>query len=275
MSKSVIIKGNNFGVNVIISPDLDFAEVRSQLRERFKASAKFFGKADMVVNFSGVKLDDDQIQVLTEIITDVSDINVVCVINSDDEEISNDMIREAYSKKRMEQAEEAGVAEREQAFAENMNSMGVMEAAYALMQQSSNSFEVSEDSVTSAAKIYHGTLRSGQVLEEPSSVVIIGDVNPGAKVIAGGCVIVLGSLLGNIQVGSGVNMENAFVLALEMNPMQIQIGDLIATSESSNPLAALRRRRANTVSPEIAHLKDGEVYIEDLSLKVINELKFN
>ncbi len=79
---------------------------------------------------------------------------------------------------------------------------------------------------------YKGTLRSGQVFEADGSVVVLGDVNPGGKVVAKGSVIVLGSLKGNIFAGVDGN-ENAFVVALEMSPMQIKIGDIIARSSDS------------------------------------------
>lgn len=48
----------------------------------------------------------------------------------------------------------------------------------------------------STGQFYKGTLRSGQVLECESSVVIVGDVNPGAKIVARGNIVVLGSLDG-------------------------------------------------------------------------------
>ena len=52
-----------------------------------------------------------------------------------------------------------------------------------------------------ACMFYKGTLRSGQVFESDGSVVVLGDVNPGGKVVAKGSVIVLGSLKGNIFAG--------------------------------------------------------------------------
>ena len=63
-----------------------------------------------------------------------------------------------------------------------------------------------------ACMFYKGTLRSGQVFESDGSVVVLGDVNPGGKVVAKGSVIVLGSLKGNIFAGVDGN-ENAFVVA--------------------------------------------------------------
>ena len=46
----------------------------------------------------------------------------------------------------------------------------------------------------SDGKFYKGTLRSGQVLEAGSSIIILGDVNPGATVVSKGNVVVLGTL---------------------------------------------------------------------------------
>ena len=48
-------------------------------------------------------------------------------------------------------------------------------------------------------RFYKGTLRSGQMLESESSIIILGDINPGAKVIAKGNIIVLGSLKNNVN----------------------------------------------------------------------------
>ena len=59
-------------------------------------------------------------------------------------------------------------------------------------------------------RFYKGTLRSGQILESEGSVVILGDVNPGARVIALGNVIVLGALKGTAYAGIAGN-ESAFV----------------------------------------------------------------
>ena len=71
-------------------------------------------------------------------------------------------------------------------------------------------------------EFYRGTLRSGQVLESVSSVVIVGDVNPGAKIISQGNIVVLGALKGNAYAGAAGD-SNCFIVALEMDPIQIHI----------------------------------------------------
>ena len=72
-----------------------------------------------------------------------------------------------------------------------------------------------------------GNLRSGQVLEMETSIIIIGDVNPGASITSKGNIIIIGSLKGTAFAGAGGN-NNAFIFALDMNPVQIRIADTIA-----------------------------------------------
>ncbi len=118
---------------------------------------------------------------------------------------------------------------------------------------------------------YKGTLRSGQVFEADGSVVILGDVNPGGKVIAKGSVIVLGSLKGNIFAGVDGN-ENAFVVALEMNPMQIKIGDIIARSSDTGAKISKGKNKVKVIEPKIAYVYDQNIYIEDLEQNALDDI---
>lgn len=83
-------------------------------------------------------------------------------------------------------------------------------------------------------EFYKGTLRSGQVLECETSLIVLGDVNPGAKIIAKGNIVVLGSLKGNAYAGASGD-ENTFVAALDMDPVQIKIGNVIGRSADKGP----------------------------------------
>jgi septum site-determining protein MinC len=92
------------------------------------------------------------------------------------------------------------------------------------------------------------TLRSGVRIVYEGSVVVIGDVNPGAEIIAGGSVIVWGKLRGVVQAGSEGN-ERAAVYALDLNPMQLRIAKYIA-------VPPLRKGKS---APEMAVISDGQV----------------
>ena len=106
-------------------------------------------------------------------------------------------------------------------------------------------------------QFYKGNLRSGQVLETETSIIVIGDVNPGASVISKGNIIVLGALKGTVFAGATGN-ENAFVLALDMYPVQIRIADTIARSPD-NPIKDENREA------KIAFLEEGNIYIEPVN----------
>lgn len=115
-------------------------------------------------------------------------------------------------------------------------------------------------------QFYKGTLRSGQVLESETSIIVLGDVNPGAKVISKGNVVVLGALKGTVYAG-GAGNSASFVVALSMEPMQIRIGDIIARS-SDKPAKNLKQ------DPKIAFVEDNNIYIESITKNVINDIRF-
>jgi len=123
------------------------------------------------------------------------------------------------------------------------------------------------ESCAHSGQFYKGTLRSGQVLESESSIIILGDVNPGGKVIAKGNVVVLGSLKGNIFAGAGGD-EDAFVVAIEMDPMQIRIGSVIARCSDSTTKSKLKKSEA-----KIAYVEEGNIYIEKLEKDVLSDIR--
>ena len=112
-------------------------------------------------------------------------------------------------------------------------------------------------------EFYKGTLRSGQVIECKTSIVILGDVNPGAKIIAKGNIVVLGSLRGNAYAGAAGD-EHTFVAALDMDPVQIKIGNVIGRSSDRGPLSAIKNRR-KTLEPQVAVVMDDSILIEPIT----------
>ncbi|MGM9988638.1 MAG: septum site-determining protein MinC [Bacillaceae bacterium] len=110
---------------------------------------------------------------------------------------------------------------------ENIN-CNVMSRAEALEWKRSNEIK----SVTK-------TIRSGQVLKVQGDLLLIGDVNPGGMVVAGGNIYVMGALKGIAHAGYYGN-RNAIIAASLMKPMQLRIYDLITrspdTTESGNEM---------------------------------------
>lgn len=102
-----------------------------------------------------------------------------------------------------------------------------------------------------AAKWTKGPLRSGGRILFEGNVVVMGDVNPGAEIVAGGSVIVWGRLRGVVHAGAQGN-EKAVVCALELAPTQLRIAGEIAISP----------KKQGKNQPEVASLKDGQLVAE-------------
>lgn len=116
-------------------------------------------------------------------------------------------------------------------------------------------------------QFYRGTLRAGQVLETETSVIIIGDVNPGANVISKGNIVVLGSCRGNVYAGASGNAE-CFVAALVMRPIQVRIADKTARS------AIVKWNDTNQyqMEPKIAYIKEERIHVKTISQDVLSDL---
>ena len=97
------------------------------------------------------------------------------------------------------------------------------------------------------------TLRSGRRVRHTGHVIVIGDVNPGAEIIAGGDIVVWGRLRGTVHAGARGN-EGAVVCALELKPMQLRIADNIAISPEDG------RRKPR---PEMASVRQGQIVAEE------------
>lgn len=222
MNNSVVIKGNKYGIVVQMDKNISFAQLKEDLADKFKSASKFFDKANMAVSFEGRRLNSDEEREVLQIIADNSQLNIVCVIDTD--EMKEKMFKKAVEDKLEELSAHTG-------------------------------------------QFYKGTLRSGQMLESESSIIILGDINPGAKVIAKGNIIVLGSLKGTVYAGANGN-EDAFVVALEMAPIQIRIGDTIARCNESGT-------KIKPISPDtmIAFVEDENIYIERLDKDVLDDIK--
>lgn len=85
---------------------------------------------------------------------------------------------------------------------------------------------------TSETKFHKGSLRSGQKIEFEGSIVIIGDVNAGAEVIAGENIIVLGTLRGLAHAGAKGN-KDAVIEASDIEAVQIRIANIVKELEAN------------------------------------------
>jgi septum site-determining protein MinC len=116
--------------------------------------------------------------------------------------------------------------------------------------------EIASEEARQEAAYVRRTLRSGRSVRHNGHVIIVGDVNAGAEVIADGDVVVWGHLRGTVHAGANGDPD-AMVCALDLSPTQLRIAGYIATSPA----------RKGEARPERARVKDGQIVAERWSSK--------
>lgn len=102
------------------------------------------------------------------------------------------------------------------------------------------------------------TLRSGQGVHFPGNVIVLGDVNPGAEIVAEGDIFVYGTLRGIAHAGIGGD-RGASVVALRLAPTQLRIADVISRAPDDSALPN---------QPEYAYISDNRIMIAAITTKL-------
>ena len=95
------------------------------------------------------------------------------------------------------------------------------------------------------------TLRSGVEIRHTGTVIVLGDINPGGKIIAAGDVFVWGTLRGIAHAGAGGNRQG-LIMALRMEPTQLRIAGLLARAPDNSP---------EDLEPEVAYITEQGIRI--------------
>ena len=218
MRNAVVIKSSKAGMTVILDPELPFDELLDAIGKKFSESARFWGWVQMTLTLEGRDLTAAQEFAIVDTITKNSQIEVLCLLDTDAERIER--CEKALNDKLMELNSQTG-------------------------------------------QFYRGTLKRGDCLESEASIVIIGNVDHGARVTAKGNVIVLGELKGTVTAGVSGNPQ-AVVMALDMAPLQIRIGDMSSRFNERNK----RLGRG----PMIALAEDGAIVMRSLKKSFLNNM---
>lgn len=218
MRNAVVIKSSKAGMTVILDPELPFGELLDAIGKKFSESARFWGSVQMTLTLEGRDLTAAQEFAIVDTITKNSQIEVLCLLDTDAERIER--CEKALNDKLMELNSQTG-------------------------------------------QFYRGTLKRGDCLESEASIVLIGNVDHGARVTAKGNVVVLGELKGTVTAGVSGNPQ-AIVMALDMAPLQIRIGDLSSRFNERNK----RLGRG----PMIALVEDGAIVMRSLKKSFLNNM---
>lgn len=257
MRNPIMIKGNKYGFTLYLDPEMDFLELLSKVGERFAQSSRFFsGDNQIAIRFEGKNLSFEEQNQVIDKIEENSDIRISYIM--DEDEKNEESFREAveeYSRK----LREAFAKEKEEYKEELLKAVpGTKE----------------QENLSKDGQFYRGTLRSGQSVEVEHSIVIVGDVNPGSDVVAGGNIVVLGCLKGSVSAGYPAD-RSAFVVALDMQPMQVRIGDLIARSPDKDMKPKKKKKDSKEPEARIAYVENESIYIEPISRSLMNDINTN
>jgi len=215
----VVFKGSVGGLSILVPVHYSSEELLMAVEHKIHANARFFKGAKLKVTYKGILLSIDEEAKLLVIL----------------------------------QSSGAGIESLEKA--EEGNAAGLpVKARNNAMQAPLRKF-FSRGSDESDCKIIRSTLRGGTRIKYEGSVVVIGDVNPGAEIIASGSVIVLGLLRGMVHAGAD-GSKDAFIAALKLKPTQLRIADLIARSPDGED--------APGVFPEIASINEDAIEVNPL-----------
>jgi len=220
-SSAVEIKGYGNDVNIILNEEAAFSDVEAELIRRLESSEQFFSGVAVILDVGDRVLDRKECERLNEILSGRFNLTVSAVRGRSDEtrKVVEEIGWEVESRQQKE---------------EKISMPAVRRSDTILIKR---------------------TLRSGQKEWHRGNIVIIGDVNPGAEVVATGDVVVMGTLRGVAHAGAEGN-TSAQIIALSLRPIQLRIAEYIGRSPD------LDLEMGNV--PEMARVEDGNIIIHKL-----------
>ena len=118
----------------------------------------------------------------------------------------------------------------------------------------SNIQNTAKEEAQQVMKVVNRTVRNGEEITSNGSLMVCGNVNPGAKLVAVGSIDVRGNCRGIVHAGAMGDYQ-AFVVADRLMPMQIRIANLIARSPDDPEVSDYAEK---------AYIKDGQIVIEPI-----------
>lgn len=214
--EAVEFKGNREGLVVILDSSLEFDYLCEKIKEKIKAADSFLGtNTEIILSLGDNALDFEKRDLLKKLFNSFGMITKKII----------PPLAEQYAGN----------------IAEDLN---VIKGTV-----------VDSDSILTKGPtlVVRKNLRSGQTLSHAGTVIILGDINPGAEVVAEGHIFVVGSIRGVAHAGSNGDRK-ALVFASRLQPTQLRIADMITRAPDGDQLIPKE--------PEIARIKDNRMIIE-------------
>jgi len=216
---TLAVKGRRDSLLIIVDPDASMGQVLADLLARLDGTPDFFRGARLILDVGPRALVAEDLDQLLTILTRY-DVTLSALLTAD-----------AATR---QLAQDRGLA------------------TTLRVPRPTRRIRATADEQDTRCVVIKRTLRSGQVVQHPGHVIVVGDVNPGAEVLAGGDVFIWGRLRGVVHAGAAGD-EGAIVCALELAPAQLRIANLAARTPEERPCPA---------RPEIARVEDAGIVVE-------------
>jgi septum site-determining protein MinC len=230
----VVFKGVGQNVHVILDPLAPFSEIERELGEHLERSGKFFAGAGVTLVLGARKLRDDHLQSIRQLLT-THGLTIAEIRAS-----LGDSVRPASPP---------------------LPSAPIhVPSAAAPMLSRRDTLPKDGEIPRNNALFVKGPLRSGQRVHTEDNLVVFGDVNPGAELIAGGDIMVMGVLRGVAHAGVPDNVA-AIIAALSLKPTQLRIGHFISRSPEF--------QEKHDSGPEIARVDAEQIVVDSFPRRLL------
>ncbi len=214
---AVEFKGTKEGVTIFCLDGANFEDIISNLKTRLQQRAAFFAEAEVRVDVGSRQLTSKEKELLADVISNYSKMKLAAIQTLSDRQ-------------------SAITADRGSASAADAMREGYREGRSLVIKR---------------------TLRSGQSIHFPGHVIVLGDVNPAAEIVAEGDIFVFGTMRGNAHAGVSGD-RSASVAALKLAPTQLRIADVISRSPDEDTLPD---------HPEYAFISENRIMIASVTTK--------
>lgn len=226
MENDIIFKGTKDGIIVLLNEELEYEKLKKALEEKSQDAKNFFGGTKTGLVFKGRNITSDELSELTSIVSEKGGLDIT---------FSSD---EIYVNKYLKKDE-----------AENDIAKKINKIKNKNMEK-----DIINTLGEESTLLHKGSLRSGHLIRHSGSVIILGNINQGAEVIATGNIIILGHAKGLVHAGcSGDN--NCIVFALNLDPIQLRISSIITY---------IPKNEKHSKTPSYAYIDEDTIYIKKI-----------
>jgi septum site-determining protein MinC len=230
----VVFKGVGQEVRVILDPLAPYSEIERELEEHLERSGRFFAGAAVTLEVGTRQLRDDQLQQIRQTLSTYGlTIAEIRASLADSVRLSPPL---------------------------PLASPPPLSTAAAPIATRRERLPGDEELPRNNARLIRGPLRSGQRVYAEDNLVVFGDVNPGAELIAGGDIVVMGVLRGVAHAGVPDNSA-AVIAALSLKPTQLRIGYFISRSPEF--------QEKQDSGPEIARVDAEQIVIDSFPRRLL------